>query len=70
MDITTKRTVIRLRLQKAHEDLETARDLLQSRRWRAAVNRAYYTIFHVTSAALLWREVERVKHSAIQSALN
>jgi len=70
MDIETKRTVIRLRLDKAHEDLETARELLQSRRWRAAVNRAYYTIFHVASAALLWLEVERAKHSAVQAALN
>jgi uncharacterized protein (UPF0332 family) len=70
MDLATKRTVIRLRLDKAHEDLDTARELLASRRWRAAVNRAYYTVFHVASATLLWLEVERVKHSAVQAAFN
>ena len=70
MDITTKRTLIRLRLDRAQEDLSTARDLLKISRWRAAANRAYYTIFHVTSAALLWLDVERSKHSGIQAAFN
>jgi len=43
MDDSIKRTIIRVRLNKAHEDLDTAHDLLKVSRWRAAVNRAYYT---------------------------
>ena len=70
MDISTKRAVIRVRLDKAHDDLETARDNLKTARWRGAVNRAYYTIFHVASAALLWLDVERAKHSAMQASFN
>lgn len=47
----------------------TARDALAHDHWRGAVNRAYYTIFHTTSAALLWLDVERARHSGVQSAL-
>jgi len=68
MDIDAKRTTIRVRLEKAHDDLAAARALLQTAHWRATVNRAYYTIFHVTSAALLWLDVSRSRHSGIQSA--
>ncbi len=68
MDTAIKRTVIRIRLSKAHEDLATAHDNLDDGHLRGAVNRAYYTIFHVASAALLWLEVERVRHSGVEAA--
>ena len=58
-----------MRLAKAHDDVVTARDALAHDHWRGAVNRAYYTIFHTTSAALLWLDVERARHSGVQSAL-
>ena len=70
MDVSTKQSVIRVRLDRAREDLDTARDLLKALRWRGAVNRAYYTVFHVASAALLWIDVERAKHSGIQAAFS
>lgn len=70
MDLSTKRATIRVRLDKAHDDLDTARDLLKASRWRGAVNRAYYTIFHTASATLLWLDTERKKHSAVQGAFN
>jgi uncharacterized protein (UPF0332 family) len=70
MDDSIKRTIIRVRLNKAHEDLDTAHDLLKVSRWRAAVNRAYYTVFYVATAALLWLNVERTKHSAVQASFN
>jgi hypothetical protein len=41
MDLDTKRTYIRVRLDKADDDLGTARDLLKVARWRGTVNRAY-----------------------------
>jgi uncharacterized protein (UPF0332 family) len=68
MDTVVKRQVIGIRLNKAHEDLATACDNLASGHLRAAVNRAYYTIFHTASAALLWLEVERARHSGIEAA--
>ncbi len=37
-------------------------------KWRGAAIRAYYTVFHVASAALLWHDQERVKHSGVHSA--
>ena len=46
MDIPIKRAAIRVRLDKARDDLATARHDLSASRWRGAVNRAYYAIFH------------------------
>ena len=70
MDLKTKRTYIGIRVAKAQDDLATAQEMLQVARWRGAVNRAYYAIFHVASAALLWLDVERSKHSGVQAAFN
>jgi len=68
MDEATKRTHIQAHLARARDDLTTALDNLAHQHWRGAVNRAYYAIFHATSAALLWDDIERVKHSGVQSA--
>jgi uncharacterized protein (UPF0332 family) len=37
---------------------------------RGAVNRAYYAVFHSASSALLWQDIERKKHSAIEALFN
>jgi uncharacterized protein (UPF0332 family) len=68
VDDATKRAYIRTRLSKAREDLASARSLLTLGYLRVAVNRAYYTIFHTASAALLWIGVERSRHLGVQSA--
>jgi len=68
MDDATKRAYIRIRLAKAQDDLMTARVDLAHGHWRGAVNRAYYTIFHTASAALLWLDIERARHSGTQAA--
>ena len=70
MDLATKRAYIRVRLDKARDDLDTARVLLRNKRFRATVNRAYYAIFQITSAALLWHDIERAKHSGVKAAFN
>jgi uncharacterized protein (UPF0332 family) len=59
-----------VRLEKARDDLATARHDLRDSRWRGAVNRAYYAIFHTASATLLWFDIERKKHSAVQAGFN
>ena len=68
MDTATRRAYIQARLAKAKDDLATARDDLAYGHRRGAINRAYYTIFHTASAALLWHDIERARHSGIQSS--
>jgi uncharacterized protein (UPF0332 family) len=68
MDDATRRAHIRTRLTKTHEDLASASDSLAHGHLRTAINRAYYAMFHAASAALLWLDIERAKHSGIESA--
>jgi uncharacterized protein (UPF0332 family) len=67
MEETTK-ILINVRIESADEDLETAKELLELNRYRAAVNRAYYAIFSTTNAVLLSKHVERSKHSGVEAA--
>jgi uncharacterized protein (UPF0332 family) len=48
--------------------METAQVDLAAAKWRGAVIRAYYTVFHIASAVLLWHDQERAKHSGVHSA--
>ncbi len=63
------RVLIEIRLDRAREDMETARELVDLGRYRAAVNRAYYAIFGITTALLLTEKIERSKHTGVESAL-
>jgi len=62
------RVLIKVRLDRSQEDIDTARELLDLGRYRAAVNRAYYAIFGLTTALLLTKRVERSKHTGVESA--
>ena len=64
------RAYARLRLERAREDLATARDNIRHGYFRAAVNRAYYAVFHMASAALFSQGIQRNKHSGIESAFS
>ena len=68
MDEATKRAYLRARLDKARDDLSNARSDLEHGYLRGAANRAYYAVFHMASASLLWLDVERARHSGVQSA--
>ena len=70
MDEETQRIIIEVRIEKCKEDLQAARELLRLGFLRAAVNRAYYGVFHITSAVLLTLDIERSKHSGVQSAFS
>jgi len=65
-----QRAIIAIRVEKCREDIATAREDLERGRYRAAVVRAYYAVFHIASAALLTISVERAKHSGIESAFS
>ena len=64
------RELIKVRLEKAEEDIETAEELLSLKRYRAAVNRSYYALFSITTAVLLTKKLERSKHSGVEAAFN
>ena len=67
MDRQTRIDLIKLWLEKAHDDLATAEDNLRLNHTRGVVNRSYYAIFHAASATLLWHGEERAKHSGVQA---
>ena len=69
MDQNT-RELINVRLEKAEEDIITAKELLSLKRYRAVVNRAYYALFGITTAVLLTKKIERSKHSGVEAAFN
>lgn len=62
------RTLVKVRIESSQEDVETAKELLDLKRYRAAVNRAYYAILSLTSAVLLTERIERSKHSGVEAA--
>jgi len=62
------RVLIEVRVDRAREDIETARELFNSGRYRAAVNRSHYAIFSITTALLLTQRIERTKHAGVESA--
>lgn len=62
------RTLVKVRVESSQEDFETAKELLSLKRYRAAVNRAYYAIFSLTNAVLLTERIERSKHSGVEAA--
>lgn len=64
------RAYARLRLERAREDLATAGDNIEQGYFRAAVNRAYYAVFHMASAALFSQGIQRSKHSGIEAAFS
>ena len=64
------RAYAELRLERAREELETARDNIAHGHLRAAVSRAYYAMFYMASAALFSQSVQRTKHSGVESAFS
>jgi len=64
------RELIKVRLERAEEDVKTAKELLSLKRYRAAVNRAYYSLFSITTAVLLTKKLDRSKHSGVEAAFN
>lgn len=49
-DEGTKEDLVRYRLEKAKEDLASAKTLFEAKDYRGANNRAYYSIYHSISA--------------------
>lgn len=66
----TQMDVARYRLQTAKEDLDTANLTFSSEQYRAANNRAYYSIFHSICAVLAKEGVAFKRHKDTISYFN
>lgn len=53
------------RMEQAQEALRDAELLLNAGRYRATANRLYYACFYAAVAALLTRQLQYSKHSAV-----
>jgi len=64
------RLIIRMRLERRRDDIETARLLIERGKYRPAISRACYAVFAIASAALLVFDIRFHKHSAVESAVH
>lgn len=60
-----KKVYAKYRLERAKEEYETAIDMLRNNHFRAANNRAYYSIFHAIRSVLAFDGFDSKKHSGI-----
>ncbi len=58
------------RLEKAKQDLETARITLEHNKLAQSVNRSYYAIFHAVRALLAFSKFDSKRHSSIIGYFN
>lgn len=58
------------RLEKAKEDLESARLNYQHHKFSQSINRSYYAIFHAVRALLAFDKFDSKRHSAIITFFN
>lgn len=70
LEIGTKMDVARHRLNVAKEDLDTAHLTFEAGQYRAANNRAYYSIFHTICAVLAKEGVAFKRHKDTLSYFN
>lgn len=58
------------RMERAQEDLKTARINLDNGMYKAAINRSYYAIFHSIRAVNVLDEFDASKHSSVIAHFN
>ena len=58
------------RFDSAVDDLDTAKELLRTQKYKASVNRSYYAIFHALRAVTALDDFDSSKHSGIISFFN
>ena len=58
------------RFETAEDDLETARILFEAGKWKAALNRSYYAIFHALRSVIALDEFDTKKHSTVIAYFN
>lgn len=58
------------RYNTAEDELDTAKELLNNKKFRASVNRSYYAIFHALRAVTALDDFDSSKHSGIIAFFN
>ena len=58
------------RFGTAEDDLETAKMLFSAGKWKAALNRSYYAIFHALRSVIALDGFDAKKHSAVIAYFN
>jgi uncharacterized protein (UPF0332 family) len=53
------------RIEKANNDLQASKIMLESKLYAQSLNRAYYSIFHAVRAILAFDQFDSKKHSGI-----
>ena len=62
--------LIKYRLDRAHETLEEARIMADTKHWNACVNRLYYACFYAANALLIQKDLSSPKHIGVRSLIN
>lgn len=58
------------RIERAKEDLDTAKINLENGKYKAAINRSYYAIFHAIRAVNIMDGFDASKHSSVIAHFN
>ncbi len=58
------------RMEKANDELETSKIMLDSKKYSQSINRSYYAIFHAVRSLLALKKFDSSKHSGIIAYFN
>lgn len=62
--------LVRYRYERASEELENAKEMLNTGKFKMALNRAYYSIFHGMRTVNILDEFDSSKHSGVIAHFN
>lgn len=65
-----KTDLVEYRLKESREKLESAKILLENRKYKDSVSRSYYAMFTAARALLATKNLDSAKHSGIISLFN
>lgn len=65
-----KEANVKLLMSKADESLSVAGDLLEKGHFGFSASRSYYSMFYAAEAALLHRDLQFSRHSAVMANFN
>ncbi len=64
------RDLSKYRMEKAIDDIETSRIMLDNTKYSQSINRSYYAMFHAVRALLALSKFDSHKHSGLISYFN
>lgn len=62
-----KEDIIKYRIEKAHLTFKEAQSLVESEFWSGAVNRLYYSCYHMVKALLLKNDIKASTHNGVRT---